>query len=357
MSTVALAELKPALDLIARRVDEAIYGIRAFGSTPAWTGAVDAVLDISRAPKHLVRAQLVLIGGISGGGDIEDVRLQRFAVGVELLHLFLLIHDDVMDNATQRRGKPALRVALQRLDPSIAWQVARDLAILMGNMLHVLAMRHLMPGAGRGESTACTLMLDALSHAGAGQFQDLLGWRKIGDDEAVLRRALVDKTAYQAFAAPFAAGIALVNPDLDLQPAIAWGCRLGLAFQVLDDVADLIAPASVTGKDALRDMLEGRPSLPLLMLHERAQGEERRLLESLVGHGILAQSERAELYALVEKHQVVDACLDYVRREIEGSRALLSPSWTERGRAGMEAVALGLTDHLENLRAEAARGA
>lgn len=355
-ATTALVELGPALERIARRVDEAIQGISAYGSTPAWRGAVDAILAISRAPKHLVRAQLVLIGGIAGGGTVEDTRLERFAVGVELLHLFLLVHDDVMDNATQRRGKPTLRVALQQVDPSIEWPVARDLAIVMGNMLNVLAMRHLMPDGGTGETSACTLILDALCHAGAGQFQDLLGWRRIGDDEAALRRALVDKTAYQAFAAPFAAGLALVRANADVQQAIAWGCRMGLAFQVLDDLADLVAPASITGKDALRDMLEGRPSLPLLILHERATGEDRELLESVVGHGMMTQGERATLHELVDRHQIVEACAEYVKKEIAGSGAVSMDGFAPRGRVGMEAVAQGLLAHLEDIVAEAVRG-
>jgi len=352
-TTLALAELAAPLSRIALRVDEAIGELSVYGGSPAWRNAVEATLEVSRAPKHMVRAQLVLIGGLAGGGSAEDPRLERFAVGVELLHLSLIIHDDVMDNATRRRGKPTLRVALQHVDPSIEWQVARDLAIVMGTMISAAAMRHLMPDGGTGETQACTLVLDALCHAGAGQFQDLLGWRRIGDDDQTLRRLLIDKTAYQAFAAPFAAGLTLTKTGADVRPAIAWGCRMGLAFQVLDDLADLVASPAITGKDALRDMLAGRPSLPLLILHERTSGDERELLESLVGHGTMTGAERAELHRLVDRHRVVDACADYARKEIEGAGP--GEDFSPEGRAGMAAVAKFLGGHLTDIVIEGTR--
>lgn len=353
LSALALDELAAPLAQVSQRVDEAIGELAAYGSSAAWRGAVDATLAISRAPKHLIRPQLVLLGGIGGGGTPDDPRLERFAVGVELLHLFLLVHDDVMDNASRRRGHPTLHVALRAKDSGIAWPVARDLAIVMGNMLNVLAMRHLMPDGLGGSTAACTLILDACSHAGAGQFQDLLGWRRLGDDEATLRRALIDKTAYQAFAAPLAAGLALVRADADVQPALAWGCRMGLAFQVLDDLADLVSPPAVTGKDALRDLLEGHPSLPLLVLHQRAQGDDLELLWSVVGRGAVTPAERVAIDRLVDQYGVVDACAEYVRRELAGCEQVVGSALTPRAREGMRTVARGLAAHLDSVVAHA----
>lgn len=354
---LALAEMAPVLERILRRADDALQELRAHGYGAAWTSAMDAVVGINQAPKHLIRAQLVLLGGVAGGGELDDARLERFATGLELLHLCLVLQDDALDNANLRRGEPTLRVVLQQIDPSLGWQGARDLAIVMSNMIHVLAMRHLMPEGAGGEARACTLVLEGLARAGAGHFRDLLGWRRLGEGEAALRQTLIDKTAYEAFAAPFAAGLVMVRPDADARSAIAWGCRMGLAFQVIDHLADLVAPPLLTGKDTLRALLEGRPSLPLFVLRSRADADEREVLESMVGRGTLAGAQRAELQAMVDRHDVVEACVDYVRREIAAAGEVSRGALTARAQSGMDAVERALLAHLDSVAREAARAA
>jgi geranylgeranyl diphosphate synthase type I len=275
---------------------------------------------------------------------------------VELLHLFMLVHDDVMDNASLRRNKPTLRVALQRIDPSLEWVQARDLAVVMGNLLNVLAMRHLMPLAAgsAGEAAACELVLESCCRAGAGQFQDLCGWRGLGDDEEALRRELVDKTAYHTFAAPFGAGLRLSSPAADPAPAIAWGCHMGLAFQAIDDLTDLVSPPTVTGKDAMRDLLEGRPSLPLLLLRRTAVGDEREFLDSLVGEKMMGHGERAQLERLIRKHAIVRRSADYVHTEIaEAARIGTAAGFAAPARDGMALLERSLRAYLDDVAAQA----
>jgi geranylgeranyl diphosphate synthase type I len=344
---------------IVRRVDGAIEQMSTYGDSPAWRDAVSAVLALSRAPKHLVRAQLVLLGSLVGGGAPSGERIERFAAGVELLHLFMLVHDDVMDNATRRRGRPALRVAIQAADPSIGWLEARDLAVIMGNMLNVLAMQHLLPGAGAtaGEEAACSMLLEACCRAGAGQFHDLLGFRRLGGDEAALRREIIDKTAYQAFAAPLAAGLILARAEADTKAAIAWGCSMGLALQTLDDLTDLVAPPALTGKDGLRNLLEGRPSLPLLLLHARTTGEDRDFLEATLGKKSMEFGERARLADLIKRYDIVEGCASWIRAEVAAAgQPGAAESFTNEAREGMAVVEQSLLEHLEEAIKEVGRG-
>ena len=358
----AREEFEAPVARIARRVDEAIEELRAYGASSLWGAAVSALLAISKAPKHNIRSQLVLLGSVAGGGRAEGAAVETFAAGVELLHLFMLVHDDVMDNASLRRGKPTLRVALQFSDASIDWQCARDLAIVMGNALNVLAMRRLMPGAGctAGEAAACSLVLDACCRAGAGQFQDLLGWRGLGDDDEALRRELIDKGAYHAFAAPFAAGLRLAGgaadavDAVDVKPAIDWGCRVGLAFQATDDLTDLVSSPAITGKDSLRDLLEGRPSLPLLLLKKSLAGDDREFLDALVGAKGVDFGERARLAHLVHHHSIVERCADYVRSEVAAAGKISAACGYAAGaREGMAAVERTMLAHLDEVAKEA----
>jgi geranylgeranyl pyrophosphate synthase len=272
---------------------------------------------------------------------------------VELFHLFMLVHDDVMDNAALRRGRPTLRVALQAADPSLEWTQSRDLAVVMGNLLDVLAMQH-MVGSGPGEARASGIVLEALCRAGSGQFHDLLGFRGLGEDDEAFRRELIDKAAYHGFAAPFAAGLCLARDDADPAPALAWGTHVGLAFQEADDLADLVGSPAELGKDSLRDLLQGRPSLPLLFLRRRAQGDDRDLLDGIAGRTSLEFGERARLDDLVRASGVVSDCAAWVRAELaEAARLRASSGFSEAARQGMEAIEQGLVAHVEHIVARA----
>ena len=357
-SSAIRGDLEAPVARIGRRIDEAIEQMAPYGGSSVWRDAVSAVLAISHGPRHLVRAQLVLLGSVAGGGVPSGERIERFATGVELLHLFMLVHDDVMDNAALRRGKPTLGLAIQAADRTIGWLEARDFAVLMGNMLNVLAMRHLAPGVGAtaGDVAACDLLLDACASAGVGQFHDLLGLQRLGDSEAVLRREILDKSADQAFAAPFAAGLVLAREGADPTEALTWGRSLGRAFQVLGDVTDLVAPPAVTGKDGLRNLLEGRPSLPLLLLHERTTGDDRELVESIVGKKAMELGERALLADLIARHEIVEGCAAWVRAEIaEAARASAGSRFAPEAKQGMAAVEQSLLEHLDEAVAHAAR--
>jgi geranylgeranyl diphosphate synthase type I len=276
---LARPEFEAPVARIARTVDDALSGMRPYGRTPLWDEAVSATLAISRATSHLLRAQLVLLGNLAAGGRAEGPAIERFAVGRRAAPP---LHAGARRRDGQRRA-PAEQAHPPRgplaAEPALEWVQLHDLAVVVGNVINVLAMRHLMPGADGGASHAggAELVLEGCHRAGAGQFQDLLGFRGLGDDEEALRRELVDKTAYHAFAAPFGAGVRLGGADPER--AIAWGCRVGLAFQAADDVADIASSPAVTGKDSLRDLLEGRPSLPLFFLRRRATGADRELLD------------------------------------------------------------------------------
>jgi geranylgeranyl diphosphate synthase type I len=357
--SLALPELAAPLARVEARVGSAIEGLGSYGRSPLWREAVAATLALSRAGTNLLRAQLVLLGSLAAGGAGEGAEIERFAAGVELLHLFMLVHDDVMDNATLRRGRPTLRVALTAADPALGAREARDLAIVVGNLLNVQAIRYLIPtpGDAPGETEAAALLMEACCRAGAGQFHDLLGLRGIGDDEEALRRELLDKAAFHAFVAPFAAGLLLARPGTDPDPAITWGCHLGLAYQGTDDLADLAGSPVTTGKDGLRDLLEGRTSLPLLFLRRRATPGDREFLDGLAARHAMEIGERILVDDLVRTCRVVEACTDWVRVEVAAAaRAREASGFTRAACDGMAAIERGLVTYLDAVAASALPG-
>ncbi len=349
MLSLARPQLEAPVSRIAELVTAAIEGMRPYGDSPLWGHAVSATLALHHAPQHYLRSQLVLLGSVAGGGPHEGEALERFAGGMELLHLFMLVHDDVIDEARMRRGRPTLQLALLEAAPTLGAGRARDLAIVVGNTLQVLATRHLLCG-GRGRA-ACEVVIDACLHTGIGQFEDIVGWRGPGGARGhTIRAVLEEKAAYHSFAAPFAGGLRFANLDADLEPAIAWGRRMGVALQGIDDLGDFIGDPSVTGKDNFRDVLEGRISLVVSLLLARASAEHRAFIEAVVGRSALAPADRDELERLLATYDVVAGCAEFVRGELaEAERLSAAASFGAEAREGMRALEHGLREHLAAL--------
>jgi geranylgeranyl diphosphate synthase type I len=355
----ARPELQAPLSRVARRVEESIEVLRPYGRARLWDEALACTLAICRATTHLLRAQLVLLGSLAGGGLAEGEAPERFAAGLELHHLFMLVHDDVMDNASLRRGQPTLRVALTADDPTVDLRAARDLAIVMGNLLEVQALRCFLTGHAQpsGEARATALVLEGSCRAGAGQFHDLLGVRALGDDEEALRRELVDKTAYHGFVSPLGAGLLLASPEADPAPALTWGSHFGLAFQGTDDLADLVGSPATTGKDGLRDLLEGRASLPLFFLRRRTEGSDRELVDGVSARHSVAPGERAYLDRLVRSCDLVEASAAWVRAEVAAAaRAREAAGFSPAASQGLAAIEQGLLGYLASVVESAAGG-
>jgi len=282
---------------VAARMVTAIEGLRGERRSSLWGSAVDVTLALARAPQHYLRAQLVLLGSLAGGGRADGDDLEELATGLELLHLFMLVHDDVIDDSRLRRGRATVHVALLEAAPALGLPNARNLAIVVGNLLHVLAMRSFARADRRG--AAFGVILDACLRTGVGQFEDIVGWDQRSTYVGAFRTTTEDKAAYQSFAAPFASGLLLANPDGDAQKALAWGRHMGVAMQGLDDAADLVGDPAITGKDNFRDIVEGRLSLALMILLKAASPDERAFLRTVIGAGALEPSDRVELDRLL----------------------------------------------------------
>ncbi|MBK8258135.1 MAG: polyprenyl synthetase family protein [Polyangiaceae bacterium] len=343
------------------RIDEiasqAIASLESLGATAAWKKAVESTLAVHQSPKHQLRAQLVLLGSMAGGGSPSGVHIEQFAAGVELLHLFMLVLDDVMDNATLRRNKPALRISLQQAEPSSGWQTARDLATVVASTLSMVAVQKMTPPADApaGMSKAFHIMLNACVRAGAGQFQDLLGFKAISGGEAGLRSAVLDKTAHHSFAAPFAAGLVIANPNASTESAMTWGEHIGVAFQTTDDLTDLLSPATLTGKDALQDLLLGRPSLPLLLLRERLNEDDLAFVDSIVGKQVVAVGERGALLRIIEQSGIASACAERIRTEIAAAAKVADlAGFPSAAREGMKVFEDNLLVYANKVIAESA---
>jgi geranylgeranyl pyrophosphate synthase len=187
---------------------------------------------------------------LCGDGVSEDDRLVAAGAAVELLHMATLVHDDVLDGAELRRGRP-----------TVFAQAGRSAATATGDLLFSRAFAEL--AATRSEEAVRALSTASSALARGELMQRADAWDANVAPERYLERCRL-KTA-SLFEASCRLG-ALFGGRPDLAPALGqFGERLGVAFQMLDDVLDVSGPAERTGKPRGADLLDGTVTLPLIL--------------------------------------------------------------------------------------------
>jgi geranylgeranyl pyrophosphate synthase len=249
------------------RLSERMAGIeRHLEQVTAAAGAplaIHANATIMAGGKRLRPLLVVLAGEASGDlpeSEEGELHLRRAAVAVELVHSATLVHDDVIDGAQLRRGRPTVVAA-----------GGRRAAVATGDLLFSRAFAEL---ARNGDSAQLRALSDAGSALAAGELlQREDAYATHVPIERYLRRcelktAALFEASCRLGALVAAAGAGSASPDLAVQLA-AFARRIGLAFQLLDDVLDVSGPVERTGKPRGADLLDGTVTLPLILARER----------------------------------------------------------------------------------------
>jgi geranylgeranyl pyrophosphate synthase len=189
---------------------------------------------------------------VAAGADRTDDGLVRAAVAVELVHSATLVHDDVLDGASLRRGRP-----------TVVATAGRDMATATGDLLFSRAFAEL---AANGSVQEIRVLSEASSALAAGELlQRADAWdASVRLDRYLERCRLKTARLFQA-----ACELGALEAGGDVESLAAFGRRIGLAFQLLDDVLDVSGPASRTGKHRGADLLDGTVTLPFILARER----------------------------------------------------------------------------------------
>jgi geranylgeranyl pyrophosphate synthase len=194
-------------------------------------------------------------GGCGGDGAREE-RLVRAAVAVELVHSATLVHDDLIDGAELRRGRP-----------TVAAGAGRATAVATGDLLFSRAFAEL---ARNGDPEQLRALSDASSALAAGELlQREDAYAPSIAVERYLERCRLKTAALFEAACRLGALIAVDGSSALAAVLGEFAERIGLAFQLLDDVLDVSGPAARTGKARGTDLLDGTVTLPLILARER----------------------------------------------------------------------------------------
>jgi geranylgeranyl diphosphate synthase, type II len=250
----------------------------------------------SRPGKSLRPAMCVATSRAFGGSDAEILPV---AVAIELLHNAFLVHDDIVDGSERRRGRPTL-----------AAEYGLGLALNAGDALAVVSNQVLRRHAACMDGGLAERVLsefDAMAlRTLEGQATEL-GWRRDQveqlDPEDYLD-LIMHKTCWYTTVHPLRVG-ALVGSagNADLRPMVTFGFYLGAAFQIQDDLLNLVGTEREYGKEIDGDLYEGKRTLPLIHLLRHARGRDRDLLDGYLG---LERSDRTAAM-VAEVRELLDA--------------------------------------------------
>ncbi|MFI5043910.1 MAG: polyprenyl synthetase family protein [Acidimicrobiales bacterium] len=267
----------------------------------------DLVRDYPARPAKHIRPAICLATAVAFGGEESEVVLP--AVAIEMLHNAFLVHDDIADGSLRRRGEPTLHAG-----------AGVGLALNAGDALAVLAQRTIREALDRYPVAVADRVADEfdtmMARTVEGQAIEL-GWCRDGIVDLTPEDYLdliMHKTCWYTTIHPMRVG-ALVGSRgrTDLAPMIRFGFYLGAAFQIRDDLLNLIGSEAQYGKEILGDLHEGKRTLMLIHLVGAATPDERRLLDRYLAAD---RSERTDamvedVHALMLRHRSIDFAAEF----------------------------------------------
>ncbi|QAY64360.1 polyprenyl synthetase family protein [Xylanimonas allomyrinae] len=278
-----------------------------------------------------LRPFLTLLTGELGDGTRPE--LLDAAVVVELTHLASLYHDDVMDSAPLRRGAPSVHSV---------W--GNTVAILVGDLLFARASARV---AGLGPD-AVRLQAETFERLCLGQLHETTGPGEDEDPVEHYLQVLADKTASllstsARFGAMFGGA-----PQAAVETVAAYGEKVGVAFQLADDVLDLASSGAESGKTPGTDLREGIGTMPVLLLRQRAargvaSQDDLALLAALDGD-LSSDAALADVVGRLRAHDVLRETRDLAVRYAREAAAELAPLPAGPVREALEAFASALAD-------------
>jgi geranylgeranyl pyrophosphate synthase len=269
------------------------------------------------------RLRPLLVCLAAGVPPPESEELVRSAVAVELVHAATLVHDDVLDGSPLRRGRPTVVAA-----------GGSRLATATGDLLFAQAFAILAAG-GAGAADTVRVLARASAELAEGELmQRADAWRGDVDVARYLERCRL-KTAVLFRAACELGALAGGRRRDELAQ---FGERIGLAFQLLDDVLDVSGPPERTGKPRGSDLLDGTVTLPLIA----AWARDRRLA-GLDLRSVRSPTDAAAVCERIEATGALEECRERALVLVAGAKRLL-PTLEPRQRAALELVADGVVE-------------
>jgi octaprenyl-diphosphate synthase len=268
--------------------------------------AVDDLTDYLRGSGgKRVRPALLLLANYALGGDASRYNVVRLATVMEMLHTATLVHDDIIDNAETRRNRPSVNA-----------QFGNHAAVLTGDWLYMSAFEASLEERSLRILDILTKLTRMMTE---GELIQLSTLGKVDISRETYFDILKRKTAY-LFSACCEIGAILAGAGDSIVNALGtYGMNLGIAFQLADDLLDFTSDQTVLGKAAGADLIEGKLTLPLILLRE-ARPDIADQLEIVMIDRSYDGVSRAKLFYSLESSGALDSARQIARDYARAAR-------------------------------------
>ncbi len=287
--------------------------------------AVNAMIRERMTSEHAPRIPQVTTHLVEAGGKrlrpmltlataklcgYEGVHHVHLAATVEFIHTATLLHDDVVDESRQRRGRPTA---------NLLWD--NKSSVLVGDYLFARAFQLMV-------ETGSVRVLDILANAAAtiaeGEVLQLTAAQNLATTEEIYLKVVRGKTAALFSAATEVGGVIAGQDDRVIQALFTYGDALGVSFQIVDDLLDYGGDTRATGKNVGDDFRERKLTLPVIKAVAAAEAEERSFWRRVIERGDQRDGDLEHALGLLDRHGALEA----TRAEALG--------WSAKARAALD---------------------
>ena len=237
---------------------------------------------------------LLTLGSAKLCGYTKGTRDVNLAASVELIHAATLMHDDVIDNGKVRRGKKTL---------NSIW--GNQSSILVGDYLLSRCFEMMVDD---GNLEVLKLLSSTSAEISQGEVLQLQHQGEIDMLEEIYLKIITAKTA-SLFSAATKVGSILANKENKIKEALEfYGKNLGLTFQIADDTLDYNSELKFFGKEIGNDFYEGKITLPIILLYQKAKPEEKKILKEYFEKEERLENEFKKVLSLIKKYNIISDC-------------------------------------------------
>ncbi len=276
---------------------------------------------------------LLFITAYKGFSSRNPRSLFRSALATELLHDFLLVHDDIVDKSRTRRGKPAMHVLLEKRTKKLKNRTFRgeDLAIVIGDIMYAIAIESFLfiEENPRNKEKALAEFVRSACYTGCGEFIELL---YSAEDVSRITRSHIYriydyKTAYYTFVAPLVSGAILAGAGKKEQEKLnRFGICLGRAFQINDDILGIFGDEKQTGKSSLSDLRENKKTLLVWHAYRYAPAKEKKELQRILGREKIGTRELLRARQIIRDSRSLEHARSQIKKLIGKAVGIISSS-------------------------------
>ncbi|APX12278.1 polyprenyl synthetase family protein [Tateyamaria omphalii] len=217
----------------------------------------------------------------------------HLAATVEFIHTATLLHDDVVDESAQRRGRPTA---------NLLWD--NKSSVLVGDYLFARSFQLMTE---TGNMSVLRILSDAAATIAEGEVLQMTAAQDLATDEAIYLQVVRGKTAALFSAAMEVGGVIAGKDAAATQALFDYGDALGIAFQIVDDLLDYQGQSAATGKNVGDDFRERKLTLPVIKAVAKAGAEERAFWSRTIEKGRQEDGDLDHALSLLHKHGALEA--------------------------------------------------